>query len=119
QRDFEAFTKEFRPEFDTSGSAVIDLVQRLGQDLSRCQQAYHHDRKHGGRQATLIEGPAGRGKDATLNLLIKSVKQQAEERGKTMPEVFPLNACDCSWEQLCEVIQKAKVKGGIVVISEM
>ncbi|WP_422442599.1 AAA family ATPase [Endozoicomonas sp. ALB060] len=119
QRDFEAFTKEFRPEFDTSGSAVIDLVQHLGQDLSRCQQAYHHDRKHGGRQATLIEGPAGRGKDATLNLLIKSVKQQAEERGKTMPEVFPLNACDCSWEQLCEVIQKAKVKGGIVVISEM
>ncbi|WP_422442445.1 MULTISPECIES: AAA family ATPase [unclassified Endozoicomonas] len=119
QRDFEAFTKEFRPEFDTSGSAVIELVQRLGQDLSRCQQAYHRDIKHGGRQATLIEGPAGRGKDATLNLLIESVRKQAKQRGKTMPEVFPLNACDCSWEQLCEVIQKAKVKGGIVVISEM
>ncbi|WP_422135416.1 AAA family ATPase [Endozoicomonas sp. ALD040] len=119
QRDFEAFTKEFRPEFDTSGSAVIELVQRLGQDLSRCQQAYHHKIKHGGRQATLIEGPAGRGKDATLNLLIKSVKQQAQERGETMPEVFPLNACDCSWEQLCEAIQKAKVDGGIVIISEM
>ncbi|WP_448218333.1 AAA family ATPase [Endozoicomonas sp. 2B-B] len=119
QRDFEAFTKEFRPEFDTSGSAVIELVQRLGQDLSRCQQAYRHEIKHGGRQATLIEGPAGRGKDATLNLLIESVRKQAKQRGKTMPEVFPLNACDCSWEQLCEVIQKAKVEGGIVVISEM
>ncbi|WP_422451407.1 hypothetical protein, partial [Endozoicomonas sp. ALC066] len=36
-----------------------------------------------------------------------------------MPEVFYLNACDCSWEKLCEKIQKAKVDGGIVVISEM
>ncbi|WOG28902.1 AAA family ATPase [Endozoicomonas sp. 8E] len=119
QRDFEAFTKEFQPEFDTSGSAVIELVQHLGQDLSRCQQAYHHDRKHGGRQATLIEGPAGRGKDATLNLLIESVRQQAIQRGESMPEVFLLNACDCSWDKVCEKIQKAKIDGGIVVISEM
>ncbi|WOG28838.1 AAA family ATPase [Endozoicomonas sp. 8E] len=119
QRDFEALTKEIQPEFDTSGSAVRELAQQLGQDLSRCQQAYHHDRKHGGRQATLIEGPAGRGKDATLNLLIKSVKQQAVERGESMPEVFPLNACDCSWDKVREAIQKAKVDGGIVVISEM
>ncbi|WP_422413337.1 MULTISPECIES: AAA family ATPase [unclassified Endozoicomonas] len=119
QRDFKAFTKEFRPEFDTSGSAVIDLVQHLGQDLSRCQQAYHRKIKHGGRQATLIEGPAGRGKDATLNLLIESVRKQAKQRGESMPEVFPLNACDCSWDKVCEAIQKAKVEGGIVVISEM
>ncbi|WP_422409596.1 MULTISPECIES: AAA family ATPase [unclassified Endozoicomonas] len=119
QRDFEAFTKEFRPEFDTSGSAVIELVQGLGQDLSRCQQANHREIKHGGRQATLIQGPAGRGKDATLNLMINSVKQQAEKKGETMPEIFLLNACDCSWDKVCEAIQKAKVEGGIVVISEM
>uniref|UniRef100_UPI0021480915 transglutaminase-like domain-containing protein n=1 Tax=Endozoicomonas sp. SESOKO2 TaxID=2828743 RepID=UPI0021480915 len=91
----------------------------LGQDLSRCQQAYHLNRKHGGRQATLIEGPAGRGKDATLNLVIKSFKQQAEQRQESMPEVFSLNACDCSWKKVCEKIQTAKVHGGIVVISEM
>ncbi|WP_422442449.1 MULTISPECIES: AAA family ATPase [unclassified Endozoicomonas] len=119
QRDFEAFTKEFRPEFDTSGSAVIELVQGLGQDLSRCQQANHREIKHGGRQATLIEGPAGRGKDATLNLMINSVKQQAEKKRETMPEIFLLNACDCSWDKVCEAIRKAKVEGGIVVISEM
>ncbi|WP_422452518.1 AAA family ATPase [Endozoicomonas sp. ALC066] len=75
QQTFSTVTREIRPDFDTSGSAVRELAQRLGQDLSRCQQAYHHDRKHGGRQATLIEGPAGRGKDATLNLVIESVKQ--------------------------------------------
>ncbi|WOG28882.1 AAA family ATPase [Endozoicomonas sp. 8E] len=119
QRAFETFTKAIRPEFDTSGSAVSQLVQQLGQDFSRCQQAYHLDRKHGGRQATLIEGPVGRGKDATLNMLIKSVKQQAEQRQESMPKVYLLNACDCSWDKVCEVIRKAKVEGGIVVISEM
>ncbi|WP_422135411.1 AAA family ATPase [Endozoicomonas sp. ALD040] len=119
QQTFITVTREIRPEFDTSGSAVIELVQRLGQDLSRAQQAYHLGIKHGGRQATLIEGPAGRGKDATLNLVIETVRQQARQRGESMPEVFPLNACDCSWDKLCEAIQKAKVDGGIVVISEM
>ncbi|WP_422452520.1 AAA family ATPase [Endozoicomonas sp. ALC066] len=119
QQTFRTVSEKIRPDFDTSGSAVRELAQRLGQDLSRCQQAYHHDRKHGGRQATLIEGPAGRGKDATLNLVIESVRQQAEQRQELMPEVFYLNACDCSWEKLCEKIQKAKVDGGIVVISEM
>ncbi|WP_448218329.1 AAA family ATPase [Endozoicomonas sp. 2B-B] len=119
QQTFSTVSEKIRPDFDTSGSAVRELAQRLGQDLSRCQQAYHHDRKHGGRQATLIEGPAGRGKDATLNLVIESVRKQAEQRQESMPEVHYLNACDCSWDKLCEKIQKAKDDGGIVVISEM
>ncbi|WOG28846.1 AAA family ATPase [Endozoicomonas sp. 8E] len=119
QQTFSTVTREIRPDFDTSGSAVCELVQQLGQDLSRCQQAYHQHRKHGGRQATLITGPAGRGKDATLSLVIESVRQQAEQQQESMPGVFTLNACDCSWDRVCEAIQKAKVDGGIVVISEM
>ncbi|WOG28883.1 AAA family ATPase [Endozoicomonas sp. 8E] len=119
QQTFITVSEKIRPDFDTSGSAVCELVQRLGQDLSRCQQAYHFNRKHDGRQATLIEGPAGRGKDATLNLVIETVKQQAEQQDEYMPDVFYLNACDCSWDKLCEKIQKAKIEGGIVVISEM
>ncbi|WP_422472493.1 AAA family ATPase [Endozoicomonas sp. ALB032] len=119
QQTFSTVSREIRPDFDTSGSAVCELVQWLGQDLSRCQQAYHLNRKHGGRQATLIEGPAGRGKDATLNLVIESVRQEAKRQGESMPEVFYLNACDCSWDKVCEKIQKAKIEGGIVVISEM
>ncbi|WOG28858.1 AAA family ATPase [Endozoicomonas sp. 8E] len=119
QQTFGTITTEIRPDFDTSGSAVRELAQQVGQDLNRCQLAYHHDRKHGGRQATLIEGPAGRGKDATLNLVIESVRKEARRRGESMPKVFYLNACDCSWDKLCEKIQKAKVNGGILVISEM
>ncbi|WOG28841.1 AAA family ATPase [Endozoicomonas sp. 8E] len=119
QQTFSTVATEIRPDFDTSGSAVRELAQRLGQDLNRCQQAYHRNIKHGGRQATLVEGPAGRGKDTTLNLVIESVRQQAEKRQELMPEVFTLNACDYSWDKVCEAIQKAKIKGGIVVISEM
>ncbi|WP_448218340.1 AAA family ATPase [Endozoicomonas sp. 2B-B] len=119
QQNFCTVTREFRPDFDTSGSAVCELVQWLGQDLIRCQQAYHLNRKHDGRQATLIEGPAGRGKDATLNLVIESVRQEARRQRESMPEVFYLNACDCYWDKVCEKIQKAKIEGGIVVISEM
>ncbi|WOG28848.1 AAA family ATPase [Endozoicomonas sp. 8E] len=119
QQTFRTITEKIRPDFDTSGSAVCELVQRLGQDLSRCQQAYHLGRKHDGRQATLIAGPAGRGKDVTLNLVIESVRQEVKRRGESMPEVYLLNACDCSWDRVCEAIQKAKVEGGILVISEM
>ncbi|WP_448218336.1 AAA family ATPase [Endozoicomonas sp. 2B-B] len=119
QQTFGTVSEKIRPDFDTSGSAVRELAQQLGQDLSRCQQANHHDKKHGGRQATLIEGPAGRGKDATLNLLIETVREEAKRRCESMPEVYYLNACDCSWDKLCEKIQTAKIKGGIVVISEM
>ncbi|WP_252180316.1 AAA family ATPase [Endozoicomonas sp. 4G] len=119
QETFRAVADKFRPDFDTSGSAVCELVQQIGQDLSRAQQAHHHFKKHGGRQATLIEGPAGRGKDVTLNLMIDSIRKQAWDRQESMPEVYFLNACDCSWDEVCKTIQKAKDKGGIVVISEM
>ncbi len=119
QQAFRAVADNIRPDFDTSGSAVCELVQQIGQDLSRTQQACHHRKKHGGRQATLIEGPAGRGKDVTLNLMIESIRKQAWDRQESMPEVYYLNACDCSWDEVCKTIQKAKDKGGIVVISEM
>ena len=119
RQTFIKVTGQAKPEFDTSGAAVSDLVRQLGQDLSRCQQAYHSDRKHGGRQATLVEGPAGRGKDVTLNLLINSFRRQVEEQKQTLPPVHHLNACDCSWDTLRNTIQQAKVHGGIVVVSEM
>ena len=118
----QAFTKTVatsKSGFDASGAAVVQLVQELGQDLSRCQQAYHHHKKHGGRQASIIEGPAGRGKDATLQLLINSWKEQVAARGEKMPPVYSLNACDCSWDTLRHTIQQAKMDGGIVIISEM
>ena len=117
--DFRINTSCTRPEFDTSSAAVTDLSQQLIMDLLRCQQAYCHRKKHGGRQATLIEGPAGRGKDVTLQLLIDSVSQQARVNGDPMPPVRYLNACDCTWDVLRCHIQKARSEGEIVVISEM
>lgn len=116
---FRMKTNDSCPKFDSSVQAVIELVQQLARDLSRCQQAYHWGRKHGGRQATLIEGPAGRGKDATLQLLIDSYREQVRQRQEKMPPVDYLNAGDCPWETLCSHIDRARAEGRILVISEL
>ncbi len=114
---FETCTK--KPDFDVSSAAVSDLSEALLQDLSRTQQAYQYKRKHGGRQATLIEGPTGRGKDVTLQLAIRSFRAQMNHKQKAMPDVHYLNACDCSWDTLRDHIQRARVKGEVLVISEI
>lgn len=103
------------PMFDTSAAAVSELVRQLAQDLSRCQQAYQRIIKHGGRQATLIEGPAGRGKDVTLQLLINSFSQTLQP----MPPVHILNAGDCTLTGLNQTLIQAQLDGGIVVVSEL
>ena len=116
---FRAITGRNHPGFDTSIAAVSELADCLAQDLMRCQAAFQQGVRHGGRQATLIEGPTGRGKDATLNHLLASYSAQLRERGERMPRVVPLNACDCSWETLASHIRSAQVHGQILVISEM
>ncbi|USE38887.1 AAA family ATPase [Endozoicomonas sp. SCSIO W0465] len=116
---FRMSTRDTCPRFDTSAQAVNELVLELVKDLSRCQQAYHRGRKHGGRQATLVEGPAGRGKDATLQLLINSYQDQVRQCHEAMPSVEYLNAFDCQWETLCNHIARAQTEGHILVISEL
>ncbi|WP_281645455.1 AAA family ATPase [Parendozoicomonas sp. Alg238-R29] len=107
------------PDFDTSSAAVSNLAEALLQDLSRTQHAFQCNRKHGGRQATLVEGPTGRGKDATLRLAIQSFQAHMASEKQPMPVIHYLNACDCSWGTLRSHIQKAKINGEILVISEM
>ena len=122
QQTYDCFrenTKRLEPNFDTSSPALSELVDALAGDLMRIQEAFENNQKHGGRQATLIEGPTGRGKDATLRLLIDSFSSQMEASVKQLPEVYYLNACDCSWETLKTHIQRARSQGGILVISEM
>ena len=118
-RAFITLASDVKPAFDTSPEAVIELVHQLSQDLHRCQQSFHHHRPHGGRQATIIEGPPGRGKDVTLQLLLKSVEQQVNARGETMPAVHYLNACDCAWDDLRNIIKQARIHSDIVVIAEL
>ena len=118
-RAFITLASDVKPEFDTSPEAVIELVLQLSQDLHRCQQSFHHHRPHGGRQATIIEGPPGRGKDVTLQLLLQSVEQQVIARGETMPAVHCLNACDCAWDDLRNIIKQARMQRSIVVVAEL
>ena len=114
--NFRSIASRSHPMFDTSVAAVTELVRQLMQDLSRCQQAYQRTIKHGGRQATLIEGPAGRGKDVTLQLLINSFCNQTDQ---PMPRVHTLNAGDCALSVLSQTLTQAQLNGGIVVVSEL
>ena len=116
---FRTMTHHNHPDFDTSNAAVSELADCLAQDLMRCQWAFEHNTRHGGRQATLIEGPTGRGKDATLQHLLTSYKSQVHARGGALPEQHSLNAKECSWETLAGRIRAAQVHGHILVISEL
>ncbi|MCY4471801.1 MAG: hypothetical protein OXC07_03135 [Kistimonas sp.] len=116
---FRTMTHSRQPDFDTSSAAVSELADCLAQDLMRCQWAFEHNTRHGGRQATLIEGPTGRGKDATLQHLLTSYKSQVHARSGALPEHHSLNATECSWETLAGRIRAAQVHGQILVVSEM
>ena len=64
---------------------------------------------HSGKHATLIEGPAGRGKDRALDLLgshfsLKTVR---------------LNGGVADWRAIREAIEKAQAEGHIIILSEM
>ena len=108
-------------DFDTSPAATVELAQAIEQDLSRRQLALQNQKPHGGRQATLIEGPTGRGKDVTLQLVIKSFLEADKSRTdrENLARVSFISARDCPWDKLCEHIHKARREGSLLVISEM
>lgn len=118
-RLFQWYVRVEKPDFDGSSPAVASLVRALIQDLDRCFQEVLSEKSHGGRRATIIEGPAGRGKDVTLKLLLDMWQKYASKRGLKSPDVCYLNAGDCSWDEIKSAIRKAQACGSILVISEL
>ena len=116
---FVAYARQVAPDFVTAPAAVMALVWAVNRDLDRCLQARKGCLAAGRRQATLIEGPAGRGKDATLRLLLDHWQQQCCRDGEARPEVRTLCASDCPWQSLCEAFRQARTQGQVLVISEL
>ncbi len=112
--DYVAATK---PEFDTSSQSVKSLVQVLAQDLDRLYLERESGVRHSGRRATLVEGPAGRGKDATLKLLLDM--KLASDKASKPEDVLYFNAGDCGWAELKKAIREAQQQGKILVVSEL
>ncbi|MBO9493173.1 hypothetical protein J7438_03570 [Thalassotalea sp. G20_0] len=111
------YVNRAKPEFDTSSQSVKSLMQTLAQDLDRLRLEHESGVRHSGRRATLVEGPAGRGKDATLKLLLDMWDDSDETSRPTDVRYF--NAGDCDWAELKQAIREAQQEGTVLVVSEL
>ncbi|MGI2028934.1 hypothetical protein [Endozoicomonas acroporae] len=114
---FCCYVNQAKPEFDTSSQSVKSLMQTLAQDLDRLRLEHENGVRHSGRRATLVEGPAGRGKDATLKLLL-DMWDASDETGRPT-NVRYFNAGDCDWAELKQAIREAQQEGTVLVVSEL
>jgi len=110
--EWQAARQEVR--FNTSAPAVQDLFLALYQDMARSALAVRRNRAHGGRQSTLVEGPAGRGKDACFQLAFKAFEQQAG----TQLRLLRVDA-GASWKTVRASIDKARRQGSLLLIPEL
>ncbi len=116
---FVQYARQGAPDFATAPAAVMAQVAAVNRDLDRCLQARKGCLAAGRRQATLIEGPAGRGKDACLRLVLDHWQRQCRQEAEVLPEVRMLCASDCPWDALCEAFREARIQGQVLVISEL
>uniref|UniRef100_UPI001930E422 transglutaminase domain-containing protein n=1 Tax=Endozoicomonas atrinae TaxID=1333660 RepID=UPI001930E422 len=115
-RRFCGYVGRVKPGFNTSSQSVKSLMQALVQDLDRLDLECGGGLRHPGRRASLVEGPAGRGKDATLKLLLD---MWLASDGDTKPGARYFNAGDCEWPELKTAIREAQREGTVLIISEL
>ncbi|WP_062260592.1 magnesium transporter MgtE N-terminal domain-containing protein [Endozoicomonas arenosclerae] len=92
-------------KFDFDAPSVKSLAMKVWQELE----------KTGGKRATIIEGEAGRGKDALLDILLPFWMASKGED----PAFERINASPENWDELKEMTQRAMKKGSKLVISEL
>ncbi|KEQ16255.1 magnesium transporter MgtE N-terminal domain-containing protein [Endozoicomonas numazuensis] len=107
---FNAFYQQMKEshrggQFDFDAPSVKSLAMKVWQELE----------KTGGKRATIIEGEAGRGKDALLDILLPFWMVSKGED----PAFERINASPENWDELKEMTQRAMNKGSKLVISEL
>ncbi len=102
--------------FSFSGQGVRDLAMPLWRQLEQIELEKASKTCCQGKHATLIEGPAGRGKDQLLRLLLQQKLETAEPG---IQEPIMANAGSSSWQGLKEKIARARDEGRIIIISEL
>ena len=101
--------------FDLSNNSVKHLAKQLWLELDRATFEKNQDSPHHGRHATLVEGPAGRGKDRLLDLLIHEWNRQFGTRH----EVYSVTGGIQNWGALRKAIQSAREKGHWLLVPEL
>ena len=100
--------------FDYSNDSVRILMRRIWLEQQRSSYEKITGTLHRGRHATVISGPAGRGKSALLDQQLTLMCQQA---GQPLPK--QINAGHSAWELLQQEVCKAKQQGYPLIISEL
>lgn len=99
---------------DYSNKSTHRLMRHIWLEQRRSQQEKETSVLHRGRHATVISGPAGRGKSAMLDQQLTSMCLQAGQ-----PPPLQINAGHSSWERLQQAISDAKQQGYPLIISEL
>ena len=121
QQAYEQFHFNLRrssPHMNVDIASASALCSSLWQTLKRIDLDQQNRKAHPGKHATVIEGPAGRGKDLTLDSVIKQWRH--EHPGVEEPlEPLRVNAGKSNWLLVRDKIKEAREQGRIIIISEM
>ncbi len=110
QQDFKQFYRNMARANGRDGFDYrVPSVQRLG------RQVWRELEKQGGKKALIIEGEAGRGKDALLDRLLPA---WLNSKGR-VPEFDRINASPENWDEIKALVKTAMENGRILVISEL
>ena len=101
-------------QLDCTNDSVRLLMRHIWLEQQRSQHEKQTEKLHRGRHATVISGPAGRGKSALLDQQLTSMCLQAKQ-----PLPKQINAGHSSWELLQQAINEAKEKGYPLIVSEL
>ena len=124
QQTFEHFYSQWLPHknkpqdsgapLDYTNDSVRILMRQIWLEQRRSQHEKTNGTPHRGRHATVISGPAGRGKSALLDQQLNAMCQQA---GQPLPR--QINAGHSAWELIQQAVSEAKQQGYPLIISEL
>lgn len=101
-------------QLDCTNDSVRQLMRHIWLEQHRSQQEVTTDTPHRGRHATVIVGPAGRGKSALLD---QQLTFMCNQNGTTPPR--QINAGSSTWELLQQAVKEAKELGRPLIVSEL
>ena len=101
-------------QLDCTNDSVRLLMRHIWLEQHRSQQELTANTPHRGRHATVIVGPAGRGKSALLD---QQLTFMCCQNGAPPPR--QINAGSSSWELLQQAVKEAKKLGRPLIVSEL
>ncbi|UYM17385.1 AAA family ATPase [Endozoicomonas euniceicola] len=119
---FDAFYERLKHQstsLNLENDSTRTLARRIWLELERVAGENNHHRSHPGRHGMMIEGPAGRGKDVVLDIVMKQWREDWALKGLILPPPLRITAGYNNWDRLKALIIRAKTEGRILIVSEL